>query len=57
MLGQKINNLVSGEQKPGKYTVQWDGKDSRGREVASGVYLYSLETSDFTQLKKMILIK
>lgn len=41
----------------GTYEVIWDGKDEKGNEVASGVYLYRLQAGDFSQTKKMVLIK
>jgi flagellar hook assembly protein FlgD len=57
LAGQRVSSLVSQVQRAGKYQVQWDGKDFNGREVASGVYIYSLDEGDYQQLKKMILLK
>jgi hypothetical protein len=57
ILGQKINVIVDDEKSAGKHTVQWNGTDFSGREVPSGVYLYQLRTGDFTQSKKMLLLK
>jgi hypothetical protein len=37
--------------------IEWDGKDESGEEIASGVYFYRLQTKDFTQTKKMVLIR
>jgi hypothetical protein len=43
----------------GWYEVTWDGRDSAGREVASGVYLYRLEAIDrgFVETKRMVLVR
>lgn len=39
------------------YEVIWDGKDDQGKEVASGIYFYQLKAGDFTETKKMLLVK
>jgi len=39
------------------HTFYWDGTDSKNDQVASGIYLYRLITSDQDQMKKMILSK
>jgi hypothetical protein len=57
ILGQKVRTLVNEEKLPGQYRVMWDGKDEKGNEVGSGVYLYQLKAGDFQQTKKMILLK
>ncbi len=57
-LGQKVRTLVTRDhQAAGKYTVQWDGKDDYGRLVASGLYMYRLESGRQVQMKKMLLMK
>jgi hypothetical protein len=35
----------------------WDGKDNRGKEVASGIYLYQLKVGDQKKTKKLLLLK
>ncbi len=57
LLGQKVKTLVDEEKLPGNYTVQWDGKNDSGNEVASGIYFYQLKADDFSQPKKMLLLK
>ncbi|UCE18258.1 MAG: T9SS type A sorting domain-containing protein, partial [Gemmatimonadota bacterium] len=57
LLGQEVRTLVDDVREPGYYTVTWDGRDSFGHEVASGVYFYQLQTGDFTAAKKMVLMK
>ncbi|MFQ5708509.1 MAG: FG-GAP-like repeat-containing protein [bacterium] len=56
-LGQKIRTLVNEKQAAGVYSVKWDGKDSTGLQVASGVYVYRLRLDHFVQSKKMILLR
>jgi hypothetical protein len=57
MLGQQVSALVSDEQQPGYYRVVWDGKDSRGRQVSSGVYLVRMAAGEFSDVKKVLLLK
>ena len=57
ILGQRVRVLVDEYQNSGLKSVNWDGKDNQGREVAGGVYFYSIKAGDFEQTKKMILLK
>jgi hypothetical protein len=41
----------------GPYEAIWDGKDDEGEDVASGIYLYRLEVGDFSECRKMLLLK
>ena len=57
ILGQKVRVLVDEYQSAGYKSVTWDGKDDHGQELASGVYFYRLEAGNFTQARKMVLMK
>jgi len=57
MLGQKIKVLVDEYQTAGYKHVHWDGKDDKGKEVASGIYFYRLDAGEFTESKKMLILK
>jgi purple acid phosphatase-like protein len=58
LLGQKVRTLISAEEQgAGFYTVRWDGLDSAGRAVGSGLYFYRLETPQFNRTEKMTLLK
>jgi Secretion system C-terminal sorting domain len=52
ILGNEITTLVNGEKQPGTYEVRFDGS-----KLASGIYFYRLNAGDFSQTKKMILLK
>jgi hypothetical protein len=55
--GRLVSTLVN-EYRPGNtYREVWNGTDSMGRQVASGVYFYSLETAHFRATKKLILLR
>jgi hypothetical protein len=57
ILGQHVTDLASGTFDAGTHSVAWDGTDAAGDKVTSGVYLYRLETSQFVETKKMMLLK
>lgn len=52
LLGREIIMLVNREQKPGNYSVKFDAS-----EIPSGVYFYKLITNNYSQTKKMILLR
>jgi hypothetical protein len=56
-LGQEIVTLVDADYQPGVYDVQWNGRDSYGNQVQSGVYISRLETENQVKSNKMLLIK
>jgi len=55
--GQVVRTLVDDEKPAGWYTVTWDGKNESGQDVASGIYLYLIETDEGKILKKMTLLR
>lgn len=57
VLGDRVNSLVDRYLPAGKYRVNWDGVDSDGKPVASGVYFYRLNAGDFSDTRKMLLVK
>ncbi|MGB7063138.1 MAG: SBBP repeat-containing protein [Candidatus Zixiibacteriota bacterium] len=57
VLGRKVRTLVSEELSSGYKSVVWDGKNEEGKGVASGVYFYQLKVGDFSEPKKMLLLK
>ena len=52
LLGQEVGELVNTVKPSGEYQIQWNAKG-----MASGVYFYRLETRDFVQIRKMVLMK
>jgi hypothetical protein len=57
LLGQKVQTLVDDVQNTGQHAVVWNGLDEVGRQVASGVYFYTLKTAGFTATRKLILTR
>jgi len=52
LLGEKVATLVNGAEEAGYKSVVWDASD-----ISSGLYFYKLTTGDFTETKRMTLVK
>ncbi len=57
LLGQKVTTLVNEEQEAGAHQAIWDGKDKVGNSVSSGIYFYRMKAENFSEVKKMVLMK
>jgi hypothetical protein len=55
--GQQLATLIDSQYAAGFHSVRWDGKDRNGSPVSSGVYLYQIQAGEFSQMRKMSLIK
>ena len=60
--GKVIRKLSLGNQSAGFYNSRaraayWDGKNTLGESVASGVYFYKLETPSFQQTRRLVILK
>ena len=55
--GRLVRTLVDGELQPGGQEIAWNGRDDDGRNVASGVYFYRLETPQTLVSRKMVLLR
>jgi hypothetical protein len=55
--GRWVTTLVSGETSAGEHRVAWDARDSRGRRVAPGIYLYRLVTPDARICRKLAVVE
>lgn len=55
--GKRIQTLLAGRRNAGVHEIPWNGFDSSGNPVATGVYLYRLKTQKTVQTKKMILLR
>ena len=51
-LGRKVETLVNKKLNAGSYQVDWDG-----RNYTSGLYFYKVETDEFIDVRKMVMIK
>lgn len=60
--GQLIRTLSLGQREAGFYLSQaraayWNGLNSNGEKVASGVYFYQIKAGDFSAMRKMLIVK
>ena len=55
--GQLVKTLVNEHQKANYYSVIWDGTNNTQKSVASGIYFYKLQTTNYSKTKKMVLLR
>jgi hypothetical protein len=55
--GQKVKTLFNGYLEVGEHSFVWNGDDDNGNAVSSGIYFYKMKTSDYNEIKKMVLMK
>jgi subtilisin family serine protease len=55
--GRLVRSLVDGERPAGANEARWDGRDSDGRQVASGTYFARLKAAGETSVKSLVLVK
>ena len=57
MMGKVVRTLVSGQQSAGYKTLQWNATSNIGQPISAGLYIYSIQAGEFSQTRKMILLK
>ena len=56
--GRLVRRLIDNQWYPiGEHEIIWDGKSQKGGDAASGIYLYRIQAGDFSQVRRMLLIK
>lgn len=55
--GQLVRSFSQTHDAPGYYQINWDGRDSSGKTVSSGVYQYKMTSGKYHSTKKMVLKK
>ena len=55
--GQLVRILEDRQRNAGTYYVQWDGTNTTGKKVSSGVYFYRMQAGHFVQTRKLVLLK
>ena len=55
--GRVVNELLTGEKPTGTYHIEWDGQNSLGTNVSSGMYIYSLQSGEYKIFNKLLYLK
>ena len=55
--GQLVRTLISDQLSWGRHSVVWDSRNERGAELASGTYIYLLDTPSGRQVRRMLLLR
>ena len=55
--GKKVAVLADGPRSAGGHTIIWDGKNSKGKPVSSGLYIFEVTLGKKTVLEKAVLLK
>lgn len=55
--GQRVRTFTRNNQEPGNYSIYFDGRDTKGNRLSSGIYFYRMKTDTYSQTNKMILLK
>ncbi len=57
MMGKVVRTLVNDQQSAGYKTLQWNAANHSGQPVSAGLYIYIIKAGNFSQTRKMILLK
>ena len=55
--GHKVKTIVDDHYNSGTYNTNWDGKNTLGEMVSSGIYYYSIISNDYVETKSMVYLK
>ena len=56
-LGKRVKDLVNKNYTVGTHSVPWNSKNNQGKQVAAGMYIYTIQAGEFKATKKMVLLK
>ena len=55
--GQEVKTLLNERQSAGRKSVTWDGTDAAGLRVSTGVYVYRIQSDQFSKSKKLVFLQ
>jgi hypothetical protein len=53
--GRVVKTLVNADQKPGRYSLRWDGRDNAGRLLSNGVYFCQFTAGEYRATEKLVM--
>ena len=53
----KLGHLSAGNYVESSKAIYWDGRSENGEQVFPGNYFYQLQAGDYTETKKMVILK
>ena len=57
LLGKEIRELVNENKQVGYFDVIWDGKDSFGSAVSSGIYIIQIQAATYNEIRKATILR
>ena len=57
IMGREVVSLINRVQKPGRKFLLWDATNNLGQSVSAGMYIYTIQAGEFSNTKKMVLLK
>ena len=57
ILGRHVKTLINTTQTAGYKSIKWNGTNDKGQTISAGVYFYQLQTSGYSKVRKMVLLK
>ncbi|MDG1223794.1 MAG: T9SS type A sorting domain-containing protein [Candidatus Marinimicrobia bacterium] len=57
MAGKAIKTIINSSQNAGLKKVEWNATNDKNEPVSAGLYIYKMQTNEFTKTKKMLLLK
>lgn len=57
VLGQRVAVLADRKYEAGKHTIEWNGRNDNGQQLATGVYFSKLTAGEFSETRKMVIVK
>lgn len=57
LVGELVATLLKGMLSAGEHQINWDGRDTNGEQTPTGVYFYQVKSGDYSQTRKMVLLR